>query len=320
MSEFRRYDHVERLGHSDVEGIDSGEVHVFAKLDGTNGSVWFDLDGSSLRCASRNRELSTLDDNHGFAAWVHGDAAPRLMLLLSERPSWTLYGEWLVPHTLKTYRAEVWRRFWVFDVWDRERGQYLSFDEYAPALRDARLDVVEPLCVVSNPTREQLAARVATNTYLIQDGAGVGEGIVLKNYAWRNRYGRQPWAKVVRNEFKEEARRAFGAPRLGEAFQVESAIAEEYCTPELVGKTRAKVVADVAQASGVDLCQPNAQQLVEENYRGKVIPHLLGRVYHDLVTECTWDALKRHKNPTIDFKRLQAHCLRLTKRYAEDLF
>ncbi|KKL61905.1 hypothetical protein LCGC14_2190600, partial [marine sediment metagenome] len=35
-----------------------------------------------------------------------------------------------------------------------------------------------------------------------------GEGIVLKNYQWENRWGEQPWAKIVRNEFKEENKRA----------------------------------------------------------------------------------------------------------------
>ena len=147
-----------------------------------------------------------------------------------------------------------------------------------------------------------------------------GEGIVLKNYAWRDKFGRQPWAKLVRNEFKEDNRRAFGTPVLGEAFQVEVAIAEEHCSPALVGKVRGKIVAALAAEHGLDLMEPNTQRLIEHHYRGKVIPRLLETVYHDVVTECLWDAIKRHRDPIVDFKSLRRHCVRLTKTYAEDLF
>ena len=66
MSDFRRYDHVVRLGHQDVEGIDLGRVFVFPKIDGTNASLWADPvigeggmepDFFSIRAGSRNREL-----------------------------------------------------------------------------------------------------------------------------------------------------------------------------------------------------------------------------------------------------------------------
>jgi hypothetical protein len=317
MSEFRRYDHVEQLDSPDTDGIDVGTVHVFPKLDGTNGSVWAGTPGT-ISCGSRNRVLTIDSDNHGFLAWAINQ--PALFSVLRSRPGWILYGEWMVPHTLKTYRDEAWRRFWIFDVFDVETVRYLSFDEYAPWLRAAGLDLVEPLCVAENPTREQLETKVATNTYLIADGAGVGEGIVLKNYAWRNKFGRQPWAKLVRNEFKEDSRRAFGTPVLGEAFQVEVAIAEEHCTPALVGKVRGKIVAALAAEHGLDLMEPNTQRLVEHDHRGKVIPRLLETAYHDVVTECTWDAIKRHRDPTVNFKALRKHCFRLTKTYAEDLF
>ncbi len=47
-AKFRRYNHVERLGHYKVDGIDIGKVHIFPKLDGTNSSVWWT--GEGLGC------------------------------------------------------------------------------------------------------------------------------------------------------------------------------------------------------------------------------------------------------------------------------
>ena len=40
--EYRGYQHIERLGTSEVEGILNGEVYVYPKLDGTNGQAWSD--------------------------------------------------------------------------------------------------------------------------------------------------------------------------------------------------------------------------------------------------------------------------------------
>jgi hypothetical protein len=302
MSGFRQYDHVERWGHDEVEGIEIGQVYVFPKLDGTNASVWHAHAGgigSYLQAGSRNRVLSHVQDNHGFLAWI--DEQPSVLSFLADRPSWILYGEWLVPHTLKTYREDAWRRFWTFDVFDRETGRYLPWDDWAAAVRESGLDVVEPLAIYDGPSEEQIRRLVESNTYLIRDGMGVGEGVVVKNFAWVNRYGRQPWAKIVRNEFKEDNRRLFGLKTAQGERQVEAEIAAKYITPALVEKTRAKIEAETTN-------------------RRALIPRLLQTVFYELVREEAWSFIKEHRDPTIDFKKLRRHTEHATKRYAQDLF
>ena len=201
---FRRYDHVERLGHEKVEGIDIGDVYVFPKLDGTNASVWFDNApgiGWFIQCGSRTRTLTVLADNAGFLVWVEQDEITKKFNEVRDSggSDWLIYGEWLVPHTLRTYREDAWRKFYVFDVYDRAKNKYLHYTEWEPTITAAGLDVIEPLCIFTNPTIEQLQREAENNTYLILDGAGCGEGIVLKNYEWENTRGNQPWAKLVRN-------------------------------------------------------------------------------------------------------------------------
>lgn len=318
MTSFRRYDHLVRLGHAESAGIADGRVYVFPKLDGTNASVWLDETGR-LQCGSRNRVLSIESDNAGFCAWANSDDPKAVALRAWLTARYVVYGEWLVPHTVKTYRAEAWKRLWVFDVWDRVAERYVAFDDYCDSMRKACIDLIEPLCIITNPSINQLIAQAETNSYLVQDGAGVGEGIVLKNYDWTHD-GKQPWAKIVRNEFKEKAQRAFGTTEKQGEFQVEVAIADEFCTATLVGKTRAKVVTAVASHHGIDMTAPNAQQLVEASFRHNVIPQLLGRVWNDLIAEEMWEILKKHKNPTIDFGRLQSLVIRRIKVLAQDLF
>lgn len=319
MTNFRKYDHLVRLGHRSVQNIEMGLVHVFPKLDGTNASVWYDP-ALDVRAASRRRVLSLDDDNAGFCLWFYSsDDATELRAFVKDHPNLIVYGEWMVPHTLRTYRQEAWQRFWIFDTYDRDRGTYLAFEEYEPLLRQYHDDIIEPLCTIQDPSHEQLVAQCETNTYLIAEGAGVGEGVVLKNYAWRE-HGR-PWAKVVRNVFKEKAARQHGVAEKHGEFQVEIAIAEEFVTPHLVGKTRAKVCVDVASdVGGYDMADPNWQQHIEAEHRGRVIPQLLGRVFHDLVDEEMWAILKKHKGATIDFKKLQGRVTLQVKALAADLF
>ena len=331
---FRKYDHVERLGHDEVAGIEIGDAFVFPKLDGTNASVWFEgseWHGPDIMCGSRTRTLGAESDNAGFWNWAHlPENQHKLFEIMSGGgQNWTIYGEWLVPHTLKTYREDSWRKFYVFDVYDNAKEQYIHYEQWEPTIKAAGLDVIEPLCIITNPTEDQLRHEVEANSYLILDGAGAGEGIVVKNYAWENRFGRQPWAKIVRNEFKEENKRAFGTTEKHGAFQVEAAIAEEFVTQALVSKTRAKIRTELWNddiKAGVEVgahSTLDGQVLVtrvEERHRAKLIPRLLGTVFYDLVNEELWMALKKHRFPTVDFKKLRQHSILYTKKYAADLF
>lgn len=305
--EFRRYDHLERLGHVEVEGIADGTVYVFPKLDGTNSSIW--LAGNEIQAGSRNRTLSLEQDNAGFLASLANQT--RYGELLGAHPFWVLYGEWLVPHTLKTYRDDAWRRFWVFDVRDCEDHayeRYVPYDEYAPVLEQYGIDFVPPNAIIRNPTDPDFLRLLESNTFLIRDGEGPGEGIVLKNYGWRNKFGHQVWAKIVRNEFKEKARTAFGTDVQTGTYQIECAIAEKYVTAALVDKTLAKITQD----------QLNAGATVFDKKSG--IPRLLQTVYYEIVREELWAILKEHKSPTIDFKKLQRYVQVETKAKAPSIF
>lgn len=293
---FTKYPHIERLGMDEVDGILDGVCHVFPKIDGTNASVWFD--GSELRCGSRNREISTDNDNAGFAEWVHGDGRERLLSFFGEEPDAILYGEWLVPHSLKTYRDEAWRRFYVFDV--MHNGFFRPWHYYNETITRHGLDCIPLLERVSYPTVEHLTGLLDRNTYLIQDGCGVGEGIVIKRYGFVNRYGRTPWAKIVRNEFKEQNAAVFGVPDI-DMVPIEVRIAAEFMTTGRVEKIKAKMRDTGPMVS-------------------RRIPELLSRAWNDLITDEMWNILKKYKNPTVDFRRLNKATIDRVKALSPELF
>lgn len=317
--EHRQYDHVERLDHPAVEGLLIGAVHVFPKIDGANASIWRNAAGDIL-CGSRTRLLRDEAALQGFRAWVEANMGMLQHVFNSIPETWRLYGEWLVPHTLKTYREDAWRQFYVFDVFDHATGKYVHFDSYYNELFDRGLRVVEPMVIILNPSVDQLYDQVKANTYLIKDNAGLGEGIVAKNFHWVNDYGRQPWGKIVRTEFKEENRRAFGVNEKSGEFQVESAIAEEFVTGHFVSKARAKIENAILDEDGVSVSDVEKASQALAIKRHRVIPRLLQTVYTDLLIEESYHFVKKHSDPVIDFKKLRRFVTAAVKKNALDLF
>jgi len=247
MSNFKKYQHIERFGTSEVEGIEIGECFIFPKIDGTNGSIWKEGEGE-IKLGSRNRPLAYGSDNAGFWATLNSDT--RFFNFFQCNPDLRLFGEWLVPHSLRTYRDKAWRKFYVFDVVQDlpeehpsgEKFKYLSYEQYKPLLEEWMIDYIPCLAKIKNPDYNMLLSQLNTNFFLIKDGEGVGEGIVIKNYDYKNKYGRTTWAKIVTNEFKEKHRRKEGPTEKTNRTRVEERIIEDYITESLIEKTYSKIV------------------------------------------------------------------------------
>lgn len=300
--EFKKYQHIERFGADEVLNIEIGSIFIFPKIDGTNGSVW--LDGGAVQAGSRNRLLSIDNDNAGFCKAMLDDL--RIEEYLLKHPEHRLYGEWLVPHSLKTYRQDAWRKFYIFDVCiDREDTvEYIPYDIYKPMLDEFNLDYIPPIAEMKQGlhTYESFLKALEKNVFLIEDGKGIGEGIVIKNYDFYNKYGRQTWAKIVTNEFKEKNAKAFGVPLISAGKMTEEEIVDQFCTETLIEKEYAKIVTE------------------KEGWRSEYIPMLLSTVFHELITEESWNFIKKFKMPTINYKTLNTLVIHKIKQVKSEIF
>lgn len=301
---YRRYQSLKRFGTEETEGIEIGRAYVFPKIDGTNAQVWYD--GEQLQGGSRNRTLQVGNDNAGFYGSMLKDE--RILAFLKKYPDLRLYGEWLVPHSLTTYQDDAWRKFYIFDVvkelnTDEETDEflYLTYEHYQPMLEEFGLDYINPIAIVKNGSVDNFTHYLQNNTFLIKDGMGAGEGIVIKNYDYTNRFGKIIWAKIVSNEFKTKHFRKMGAPER-EAKLLEEAIVEQYITEALVEKEYSKIVN------------------LRGEWHSKYIPQLLNMVYYSLITDDMWNILKKWKNCTIDFGALNRFCTAKVKTIKSDLF
>lgn len=294
---FKKYMHVEKFGTNEVDSIDIGRSYIFPKIDGTNASLW--IDDEKLMAGSRNRELALDNDNAGFYNWaIQQDNIKNFFI---KNPNLRLYGEWLVPHSLTTYKDNAWKRFYIFDVLNDDSDLFLSYETYQVLLEEFNLDYIAPMAICTNATSDYYIRELERNNFLIKDDGGIGEGVVIKNYDYANPFGRVIWAKIISSEFKEKRLKTMGAPEIGGA-PIEMQIVDKYVTEHLVEKTIAKISNE------------------EGGWNSKYIPRLLQTVFYDLVREETWNYVKENKNPTINYKALNSFAINRVKQIASTVF
>ena len=294
--EFKKYQHIERFGRTEVEGILNGTVHIFDKIDGTNAQVWLGEDGM-LHFGSRNRELSLDFDNNGFMNSLRNNK--NLIDFFSENKCLRLCGEWLKPHTIKYYEDNAWANFYVFDVMD-DNDKYLPYEEYVELLEKHNILYIPALAVLNNPTYEDISSYFNKVKFLVKEGCGMGEGIVIKNYQYTNKFGNKIWAKIVLEEFKS-SRKSNKIKQKYDSDLVEERIVEKYITKSFVEKEYAKLLVD-----GV--------------FDNKSIPRLLNTIFYSLIAEDAWDFVKEFKKPTVNFKTLEFLCRERVKSFLPMVF
>lgn len=294
---FIKYPHIERIGNTEVEGIETGECYVFPKLDGTNASVWWE-DG--IQAGSRTRHLSEEKDNAGFFKEIKNDT--KIHFLLKQYPDLHLFGEFLVPHTLKSYRDDAWRKFYVFDVM-RDKETFLTYKEYAPLLQGFGIEFIPCYKKINNGTLEDFYREAKNIKYLLQSPDDFGEGVVIKNYSYINKYGRYAIAKLVLEEFKERFHANIelgGPPSVGSEKISEKTFLDNCMSRALVEKEFAKLALD--------------------GWESKKIGKLLDNVYQALIIEELGNELLRNRYETLNFGRLRQLTIMRIKQMKPEIF
>lgn len=291
---YHSYQHVCRLHTEDTDGILNGTVYVTTKIDGSNACI-FRKDDGSVGVGSRNRELTPIMDNQGCASYVLSE--PKFKMFLDKHPDCMLFGEWLIKVHIKSYQRDAWRKVYVFDVMQQvdDTFRYVPYEEYVPWLEEFGIEYIPLVAKLENPTEEDLL-NVMDKAYFLQDEPGQNEGLVLKNYQYYNKYGRQTWAKIVREEFKQ--RKHEKQPK-GE-HELEQAIVDNFCTDAFIEKEYSKLAVD--------------------GWNSKLIPRLLGTVWHEFIVEESWNFIKKYKNPVVDFRVLNHLIIARVKEVKKELF
>ena len=213
---FKKYPDIERLGHEDVIDIlHYGDDFIFVeeKVDGGNGSFW--LEDGLVHFGSRNRDLTSAQDFKMFAGL---QAKLRELLRQLElkgttpNPDYLYYIEWMAKHTISYTSAPfvVGLDIRLKHSSDSEEcGLFLSRE--GKEREFSRLQIETTPLVWSGKVHDMKKLKIEDLVPISKYFDGKAEGIVIKNYSRMSKAGHhQLFAKVVREEFKEDNRAVFG--------------------------------------------------------------------------------------------------------------
>ena len=283
--QYRSYQHIEKLGNKAVEGILKGRCSLQPKIDGTNGVVWLGDDGI-VHAGSRKRDLTLDNDNAGFYnTIIHNENIKSYLL---EHPDHYLYGEWLVPHTIKYYDPSAWKHFYVFDVYSDERC-YIPYDEYSKELDKFGIKYIPEIISIVDPTIDDLTKCLKESKYLIPEDK-MGEGIIIKNYSYRNPYGRCIFAKIVAEEFFDTKSKLRSKNHEIKNMNSEKDIVERLLSEPLIRKEFAKIKLEYPDIKKQEL-----------------IGRTLNTIFHVFISEELLDYAEK-KRPVINFYYLKKEC------------
>ena len=285
LLEFKSYQHIEKIGREECEGVLNGTVTIQPKIDGTCSVVW--LEDGEVHAGSRKRELSLEADNAGFYAMIREDH--NIEGYLKAHPNHYLFGEFLVPHTIRSYDEDAWKKFYIFDVFEvtQDGGRYMPYDEYVPALEYFNLTYISEIARLENPTVEEVVACIKQTHYLMPEGC-TPEGVIAKNYNYKNKWGHVVWGKIVSEEFfaSKKSLRQKNHKVKSEDFEIQ--VANEYITEPVIRKEYAKVRNEFPDAK-----------------RGELIGRTLNAVYDSFITEDLVTVVRKNKNCTINFNAMK---------------
>lgn len=286
-SNFRSYGKVHRLGKEETEGILNGYCFVQEKVDGANVSCWLDDEGN-IKMGSRTRVLDNEEFN-GFVPYVK--AHEGINKILKEHPNWRLYLEWLVRHTL-AYKETAYKKAYLFDIFDDETGVFFPHDKVLDLAKQYGIETVPLIGKFENPTLELLNVFVGKTKF-----GDRGEGIVIKNLDFKNKFGETVFAKVVTESFKEDNAVTFGGNNKHSDTYYEVYVVNKYMTLPRVKKIMDKL-----------------QPIINEKLEMKHIPRIINTAYHDMLEEEIWSIQK--DVPKLNFKALS----RIAQKKARQIF
>jgi hypothetical protein len=256
----KKYTDVLRYGKKETNIFNVGDpIVIQEKLDGANASIL--REGNQLLCYSRNHLLDESNTLRGFFNWV------QTLNPEDFKEGFVYFGEWLVKHKL-IYGEEHMNKFYLFDIYDRKEQKYLhysSFDDLAPAYIE-RVPTFYDGPYISD---DHLRTFLGKTAFPIPEG----EGIVIKNTDYVDRYGHQKFVKMVTESFSEKSKKKNPTPVVESE---EQKFARQYVTPARVEKILYKLVDE-----GVIPEEYSKKEL------GLIMKNLVPRVYDDIIKEET---------------------------------
>lgn len=275
---FRNFGKIYHIGKEEVDGILNGHCVLQEKIDGANTSIWC-YDGI-IRYGSRTRDITDRPEQFsGFISYIERNDMVKDFLIRNRDRDLVLYGEWLSKHTIP-YKESAYGKFYLFDIYERATDKYWNQKDVAEIAEYLSLDYAQVF-------KEGGITMEDVELYAGKTNLGkVGEGVVIKNLDFVNKFGNSCYAKYVTKEFKEDNGIIFGNNNKSSECYNEQKIVNKYITLPRVKKAMNKI-----------------QVVVDERLWLNHTSRICSSVYNDMLVEEIWSIQKEVSS--INFKTLQ---------------
>lgn len=277
---FKKYDKIHRLGKEENRDIFlTKQLYVQEKIDGGNFRFYFTEEGI-LIFGSRTQQLTSNEGEDsnvpkGFSKVVDYIRTQTEGVSEEHRKQFSGYvffGEACIKHTL-SYDWDNMPLFLGFDIYDTSTEKYLPPEEWKPMFDLLGLQYIEPAQVTVGEFRKLYIeeqhipkCKYPPKTFLEQ----LAEGVVVKNY------DNQIFAKIVREEFKEQNAKVFGGvPKQATTddeemvftycnnFRIEKIILKEL---DKGNELDMKIMGDVIRNTYQDIIEEEWRQILNSNW------------------------------------------------------
>lgn len=200
MKDIKKFTDVIRYGKSTTNGViqEGDYISITEKIDGANASFCRDEeDTKGVSSYSRNGILDETNRLRGYYDFILDCVVPIKNKL---NYNYRYIGEWCCSHKI-VYKPEAYKTFYLFSIWDDEKQMYLS-DEIVKQ-EALKLGLVTPHYFYEGEfiSFEHMMSFVGKSDITLEPNTG--EGVVVKNVKYFDRFGKQCFVKLVSEKFAE---------------------------------------------------------------------------------------------------------------------
>lgn len=256
---------------SNSKGFEKGDlIQISEKWDGSNASIRYCEETNSLIAFSRKYELSFDRNLNGFWNFVQSLNAEDY----KDTPNYVIFGEWGNKNAIQ-YSPEFYGKWYVYDIYDTEKEQYLPQVEVKKFVRNHNLTYIHVLYDGEFISWDHCRTFCNSPAYGEKQ-----EGIVVKNQTkLSDPNNRQPFVlKIVNDSFseikKENRKRKLEDPQNIKEKEIAQSLMESIVTRRRVEKELYKM-----RDEGI---LPNMWTEQEMSIIAKNLPK---RIYEDCIKE-----------------------------------
>ena len=193
----KKFMDIQRLKDQFVDGFRPGDMIVVQeKIDGSNAATRYDAETGTMVTFSRKKTLDQYNTLNGFYNYIRTLNVDDY----KEFPQYVIFGEWTGARNAIIYNKESTNKWYVFDIYDVEKEQYLPQEYVKEFAEEHDLIYVNTYYVGPFISWEHTMSFMGTSAY-----GDTQEGIVVKNQTRLNDQSeRLPFVvKIVGEKFQE---------------------------------------------------------------------------------------------------------------------